>query len=211
VRNGKGEMPPFTEKTLPSAQLDMLAAYLTNPSAGDWKDTATAPTAASGRSLRYYGPFGTILFANNGLMAINPPWSQLVAYDLNEGTIKWQVPLGTTPGLAAKGIKGTGSSALVRNGPVVTAGGLIFVGSGPDRFIHAYDKDTGALLWETELDANPDGIPAVYQAGGREFVAFFAASGEHKETLAFKPGDPAAQGYYVFALSKTDAVATKER
>lgn len=211
VRNGKGEMPPFSEKALPSSQLEMLKAYLTNPSAGDWPEAAAGSSAEAGVARRYYGPFGTILFANNGLVAISPPWSQIVAYDLNEGTIKWRVPLGTTPGLAAKGIKGTGSSQLARNGPVATAGGLIFVGSGPDRFIHAYDKDTGTLLWETELDANPDGIPAVYEAGGREYVAFFAASGEGTESLAFKPGKPGAQGYYVFALSKANALAKRER
>jgi len=58
---------------------------------------------------------------------------------------------GTTPGLAAKGIKNTGSSSLLRNGPVVTAGGLIFIASQADRIIHAYDKDTGKLLWERKL------------------------------------------------------------
>ena len=142
------------------------------------------------------------MVANNGLIAMSPPWSEIVAYDLNEGTIKWRTPLGTTPGLAAKGIKDTGSSRFVRNGPVVTAGGLIFVGSGPDGMVHAFDKETGKLLWEKDLKANPDGIPAVYEVGGRQYVAFWAFGGG-RETLAFKPGLPEAQGYYVFALPKT--------
>jgi quinoprotein glucose dehydrogenase len=125
-----------------------------------------------------------------------------VAYDLNEGTIKWRIPLGTTPGLAAKGIKNTGSSRFVRNGPVVTAGGLIFVGTGPDRTLHVYDKDTGQSLWEKELDANPDGIPSVYEVGGRQYVAFFAAAGGGRESLAFKAAKSDSQGYYVFALPR---------
>jgi quinoprotein glucose dehydrogenase len=66
--------------------------------------------------------------------------------------------------------------------------------------VHALDKDTGKTLWELELDANPDGIPAVYEVDGREYVAFYGAVGGEKETMAYKPGKPGAQGYYVFAL-----------
>src|SRR5258708_38485349 len=108
--------------------------------------------------------------------AIAPPWTELVAYDLNEGTIKWRTPLGTIPALAAKGIKNTGS-VRPRGGPIVTAGGLLFVGSGGDGYIHAFDKDTGKILWETEIDGNPDGIPAVYEVDGRQCVASYAAGG----------------------------------
>ena len=149
---------------------------------------------------RFYGPFGNILRASNGLIAFSPPWSSLVAYDLNTGTIKWRRPIGTTPGLAAKGIKDTGSSAFVRNGPVVTGGGLIIIGTGPDRMVHALDKDTGDTLWEAELDANPDGIPAIYEVAGRQYIAFFAAASGAKDTLAYKSAKPDSQGYYVFAL-----------
>jgi len=205
IRNGKGEMPSFSETTLTRANADALMAYLANPAAG----TARAAPARRGApppppppgQTRYYGPFGNVLYANNGLVAISPPWCELVAYDLNEGVIKWRAPLGTTPGLAAKGITRTGSSRFARNGPVVTAGGLIFVGSGPDRMVHVYDKDTGEILWEKELEANPDGIPSVYEVGGRQYVVFFAAGGG-RESMAIKAGSPDAQGYYVFALSK---------
>ena len=215
VRNGKGEMPPFSEATLSTANLEALMAYLVNPAAGaarapapgqeterrtsPVRERTPVPPPPPGQT-RYYGPFGNTLFATNGMIAMSPPWSQLTAYDLNQGTIKWKIPFGTTPGLAAKGITNTGSSKFTRNGPVVTAGGLIFIGSGPDRMVHAYDKDTGKLLWETELDANPDGIPSVYEVGGREYVAFFAASTGARESLVFKPGKPGAQGYYVFAI-----------
>jgi quinoprotein glucose dehydrogenase len=74
------------------------------------------------------------------------------------------------------------------------------MGTGPDRMVHALDKDTGKTLWESELDANPDGIPAVYEVDGREYIAFYAAVGGEKETMTYKPGKPGAQGYYVFAL-----------
>jgi quinoprotein glucose dehydrogenase len=116
------------------------------------------------------------------------------------------------PGLAAKGIRNTGSAKVTlaanRNGPVVTAGGLVFVGTWPDRTVHAYDKDTGKLLWEQELEANPEGLAAVYEAGGREYVVFCAAGRPPQsapgEGFAWKAGTPAAQGYYVFALPKAN-------
>jgi quinoprotein glucose dehydrogenase len=131
----------------------------------------------------------------------------LTAYDLNLGTIKWQVPLGTVAALAEKGIKDTGSYHPTRNGLVATAGGLIFIGTWSDRTVRAYDEETGKVLWEKELESNPEGIPAVYEVSGREYVAFCARSGRvfdniGTESMAWKPGEPEAQGYYVFALPK---------
>jgi quinoprotein glucose dehydrogenase len=156
------------------------------------------------------------LNASNGLPAIGPPWSELTAYDLNEGTIKWQTPLGIVPELAAKGIKNTGSYHPTRNGLVVTAGGLIFVGTFSDRTVRVYDKDTGKVIWEKELDSGPEGIPAVYEVGGREYVVFCTRSGRvfdniGAESRAWKPGKPEAQGYYVFALPKASAGSRKSR
>ena len=123
-----------------------------------------------------------------------------MAYDLNQGTIKWRVPVGTAPGLAAKGIKDTGAFKIVRNGPVVTAGGLIFMGTEPDRFVRAFDKDNGKILWEKELNSNPVSIPAVYEVNGRQYVAFFASSGNRADNMAHKVSRHEDQGYYVFAL-----------
>jgi quinoprotein glucose dehydrogenase len=206
LRGGKGEMPAFSESTLTADRVHSLAAYLQNPAAGEASAggrgaRSPIPPPPAGQT-RFFGPFGSIFRTNNGLAAFSPPWSSIVAYDLNEGTIKWQRPIGTTPGLAAQGIKDTGSSALIRNGPVVTAGGLLIIASGPDRMIHILDKETGRTLWETELKANPDGIPAVYEAGGREYIAFFAAASGAKESPFYKPADPDSQGYYVFSISK---------
>jgi quinoprotein glucose dehydrogenase len=138
---------------------------------------------------------------------IGPPWSELVAYDLNEGTIKWRTTLGVVSALAEKGIRNTGSYRPTRNGPVVTAGGLIFIGTASDRSLHAYDKDTGKLLWETEIEANPDGIPAVYEVGGRQYVAFYAGAQRSYRGIPWKAAKPDAQGYYVYALP--DARAKK--
>jgi quinoprotein glucose dehydrogenase len=217
VRNGGGQMPGFPESTLNKADVDALAAYILNPEAGALPMPGRggrggggggrnqAPPPPPGQT-RYYTPYGT-LNANNGLPAIGPPWSELTAYDLNRGTIAWQVPLGSVPSLAAKGIKDTGTYHPTRNGLVVTEGGVIFVGAWSDRTIYAYDKDTGKLLWAQRLDSNPEGIPAVYEVAGREYVAFTARTGKVFDNIgsdspAWDPGKPEAQGYYVFALPK---------
>lgn len=203
VRAGNDVMPAFTETALPPVDIGYLAAYLRNPAAGEATPASDMSHSALPQGqVRFYGQFGFVFRAKNGLPALSPPWSSIVAYDLNKGTILWRRPIGTTPGLAAKGITDTGSSDPIRNGPVVTAGGLLFIASKADRMIHALDKDTGKTLWETKIDGNPDGIPAVYEVNGREYVAFYATVDNTKASMSYDPGKPGAQGYYVFALPK---------
>ena len=154
--------------------------------------------------VRYTSGFG-FMIASSGMAPIAPPWSSLTAYDLNQGTIMWKLPLGDVPELAAKGIHNTGSH-YPKVGPVVTATGLIFTGTR-DKEIRALDVNDGKVLWEKELDANPEGIPAVYEAGGREYIAFCTRAGRvfdniGTESIAWSPGKPEAAGYYVFALPK---------
>ena len=122
---------------------------------------------------RYYSGFG-FMVGSSGLAAIKPPWTSLTAYDLNSGEIKWKIALGDVPELAAKGIKGTGTQ-YPKLGPVVTAGGLVFTGTR-DKKVRAFDVDSGAMLWEHELDAALEGIPAVYEVGGRQYIVFCAAA-----------------------------------
>ena len=213
VRGGIGQMPPFENDELTDSNLDALVTFLQDPAAGQRGDggrfSTPVPPPPAGVT-RYTAPLGSMFRTANGLPAIGPPWASIVAYDLNEGTIKWHAPLGTVPALAAKGIKDTGNSQRThRNGPAVTAGGLIFIGTWADRTIHAYDKDTGKILWEQQLDASPEGIAAVYETGGRQYVAFCASGtaaqqdGSATENISFIPGKLEAQGYYVFALPKT--------
>jgi quinoprotein glucose dehydrogenase len=214
VRNGKGQMPQIAESALSAEDLNTIIAYLANPAGPGRGPNQPArpvrpprPPPPPGQT-RYWGPYGNPWTASNGMPAIGPPWTELVAYDLNEGTVKWRTTLGTIPGLAAQGIKNTGS-VRPRNGPIVTAGGLVFVASNGDRYIHAFDKDTGKILWETEIEANPDGIPAVYEVGGRQYVAFFAAGGGNGREMVSKASKDEAQGYYVFALPKPGSGSKK--
>ena len=214
VTNGEGEMPAFTD--LSPQHFDALAAFISNPEAagparagqggGGGMERLPPPPGVT----RYFGTYENRILSNTGLPIISPPWTTLSAIDLNDGTIRWQVPLGVAPGLAAKGIKDTGAPKVTlasnRNGPVVTAGGLVFIGTWSDRTVRAFDKVSGKVIWEKELPANPEGLAAVYEAGGREYVVFCAAARPPEsapgEGFAWKAGLAEAQGYYVFALPK---------
>lgn len=208
IRQGQGQMPSFSEDAISAQNLNDMMAFLSNPLAAGPPSAASRvppPPAVKDGVVRYTGRLGSMIYASNGLPAIGPPWASIVAYDLNEGTIKWKVPLGTVPALAAKGIKDTGNNYRIhRNGPVVTAGGLLIMGTFGDRTVRAYDKENGKVLWEQEIDANPEGIPAVYEVNGRQYVAFYASAGPgpSRGSIAWKGPKPDSQGYYVFALPK---------
>jgi quinate dehydrogenase (quinone) len=135
---------------------------------------------------------------SNSLSAIGPPWSQLTAYDLNTGEIIWQVPDGGVYELMQQGIENTGAHAP-RGGPVVTAGGIVFVATSSDRKFRARDADTGEVLWEYDLPAGSDGVPAVYAVGGRQYVAVpVGGNGLFSNNLKIPPAGPSQ--YLVFAL-----------
>jgi quinoprotein glucose dehydrogenase len=203
VTHGSGPMPAFSK--LSDAALDFLFAYLSHPERA-LASTSTGNAAAGSASLppeklRYRSSFG-FMFTSSGLPAIAPPWTTLTAYDLNQGTIEWQVPLGEVPELAARGIKDTGSH-FPKVGPVATAGGLIFTGTR-DRKVRALDSATGKVLWEAEVGAALEGMPAVYEIDGREYVVFCAAAQATTHTHNL-PGHPALQApipgaYIAFAL-----------
>ena len=177
-------------------------AYLLNPSAATavtWPCATKKP--AAGANARYKSGFG-FMFTNSGLPAIAPPWTSLTAYDLNSGTIRWQIPLGEVPELAAQGFKNTGSH-FPKTGPVATAGGLIFTGTR-DRKVRAIDSQTGKVIWETTLDTALEGMPAVYEVDGREYIVFCAAAQATTHTHDL-PGHPALRtpipgAYVAFAL-----------
>jgi quinoprotein glucose dehydrogenase len=219
LRQGREQMPAFTEAMLPAESVGALEAYLLSLPLADAEqggDEGTLrlpqnPARYAGPPIRYSGSFSAGWYTSNGLPAVGPPWSQLVAYDLNDGTIKWRVPDGTAPGLADKGITNTGS-VRPRNGPVATAGGLVFAANAQDRMLRAYDKDTGAVVWARELEANPEGIPAIFALAGRQYIAFAAGASWGSGTdpvwrngFHRKPGKIEAQGYHVFALPPSQA------
>ncbi|HEX3878027.1 MAG TPA: pyrroloquinoline quinone-dependent dehydrogenase, partial [Bryobacteraceae bacterium] len=105
--------------------------------------------------------------------------------------IRWRIPFGEYPELAAKGIKETGSDNY--GGPVVTKSGLLFIGATNfDKKFRAFDKSTGKLLWETVLPAAGNATPSVYELDGREYVAIVCGGG--------KNGAPSGSSIVAFAL-----------
>ena len=141
------------------------------------------------------GPFvtkGYVKFLDKeGYPAIKPPWGVLSAIDLNKGTIAWQVPLGEHPELTARGVPRTGTETF--GGTIVTAGGLVFIAGTKDEKIHAFDKQSGRMLWEHALPAGGYATPSTYQWKGRQYVVI-AAGGAGK--LDTKAGD----AFVVFSL-----------
>jgi quinoprotein glucose dehydrogenase len=203
VKHGRGPMPATSK--LSDADLDSLIAYLSHPERAPGANAFPknqASDAGPPEKLRYRSSFG-FMFTSTGLPAITPPWTTLTAYDLNQGTIRWQVPLGEVPELATKGFKHTGSH-FPKVGPVVTAGRLIFTGTR-DRKVRALDSATGKVLWEMEVAAAVEGVPAVYQIDGREYVVFCAAAQAttHTHDVPGHPAlrDPVPGAYIAFALA----------
>jgi len=161
-------------------------------------DAAPQSSQANTPVTQYYVRGFGYMYTSLGVPPISPPWSTLTAYDLNKGTIKWQIPLGDLPELAAKGIHNTGTSIL-KSGPVITATGLIFEATR-DRFVRAYDENTGKVLWAHQLDAALQGVPMVYESGGREYLVVCAAAPEGSDANARAP----IHGSYVaFALPRS--------
>ncbi|MBV8830736.1 MAG: PQQ-binding-like beta-propeller repeat protein [Acidobacteriaceae bacterium] len=192
---------------LSEGELSDVVSYLQHPDAATSAEHAAGSIGANGRplgdpsKLHYKTPFG-FMFLSSGLPAISPPWTTLTAYDLNTGTIEWQEPLGEVPELAAEGIHNTGSQ-FPKVGPVVTAGGLLFAGTR-DRKLRALDTRDGKELWEYELSAGMEGMPAVYEMNGREYIAVCAAARSDTRTHAVA-GHPASTApidgeYIVFGL-----------
>jgi quinoprotein glucose dehydrogenase len=119
-----------------------------------------------------------------GFPANRRPWGTVTAIDLDRGVFKWQVPLGTYPALEKRGLPPTGTFNM--GGTLVTAGGLVFIGGSMDERFHAYDKATGKLLWEFQMEAGGYATPATYEIDGRQYVLIAAGGGGKPET---KPGN----------------------
>jgi quinoprotein glucose dehydrogenase len=167
VKEGKGMMPAFADMS--EADMNSLLAFLRNPGApgrGGARGGQPPPYPA-GLDLppRQYTAYGMMP------AHVTPPYSSITAYDLNTGTIKWQIPDGEAVGVDPPGnnfgiIKGHGPKARL----AITAGGLAFQAT-IERKIRAYDKDTGKVLWTQALPDGAEGSPAVYEVEGREYVA----------------------------------------
>ena len=181
IRGGKGRMPAFTN--LGEKQIEELVRYVSKAP----QQTEGAPQSRAGAAkgdapasddLMPYKTIGFRRFTDpQGYPAIAPPWGTLNAIDLSTGKYLWKIPFGEYPELAAKGMHNTGSDNY--GGPVVTAGGLLFIGATVfDNKFRAYDSHTGELLWETELPYSGLATPSTYSINGKQYVVIAAGGGQ---------------------------------
>lgn len=188
IENGQGIMPPFGH--LAPGETDVLVSYLTDPEA---RRQDEIPIEMSDSQLVPYSHTGYNRFLDpEGYPAVKPPWGTLNAIDLNSGDYLWKIPLGEFPELTERGIPQTGTENY--GGPVVTAGGVLFIGATQDEKFRAFDKTTGELLWETDLPAGGYATPSVYEVDDRQYVVIAAGGG--------KMGTPSGDTYVAFALPR---------
>ncbi len=137
-------------------------------------------------SFTGYNKFET----KEGYPAVKPPWGTLNAINLNTGEYAWKIPLGEFKELTEKGIPPTGTENY--GGPVVTAGGLVFIAATRDEKIRAFNKRDGTLLWEYQLPYAGYATPSVYMRNGKQYLVIACGGGK----LNTRSGDV----YLAFAL-----------
>ena len=178
-------MPGF-----PNLDDDQVFALVDYLASGENKEMVSSASRLLAMKYRFTG-YKKFLDPE-GYPAVAPPWGTLNAIDLNTGDYLWKIPLGEYPELAAKGMKNTGTENY--GGPIVTAGGLLFIGATNfDKKFRAFDKSNGKLLWETTLPFAGNATPATYEVNGRQFVVIAAGGGKD-------PKSSSGGVYVAFAL-----------
>jgi quinoprotein glucose dehydrogenase len=145
---------------------------------------------AKGQRLEFQSPvsFMNITFPGGSMSAAAPPWSEMVKYDLNTGEIVWRIPAGVQEAPPEYNIPNNTGVQFPRNAPLVTAGGLIFLATGPERKVRAYDRETGKELWVHSLPNGAEGMPATYAVNGRQFVVLPVAQPNATFPATFNAG-----------------------
>ena len=127
-----------------------------------------------------YGMYRRFLQAASDLPCTPPPWGMLSAVDMNQGTIKWQVPLGSMQYFGG-GHAPVPPGSIGFGGPIITASGLVFIAGTFDPYIRAFDLLTGSELWRAQLPASGSATPMTYSANGKQYL-IIAAGGHPRIT-----------------------------
>jgi len=180
IHKGKDRMPPMPD--IQAGDLDALLRFL----------GYGQPNPAEQESQDYVFTGYHRFLDPDGYPAVNPPWGTLNAIDLTTGKYLWKVNLGEYPDLAKHGFANTGSENY--GGPVVTAGGVVFIAATVyDHTIRAFDATTGQLLWHANLPFSGVATPATYMVNGRQYVVIATSN-------ARTPSAPQGGVYVAFAL-----------
>ena len=163
ITSGLGKMPSFAPFV--KGKEEAIIAFLFELENEEKFEVSSEPDSSEG----FYNVTAYARFKDGaGRPAIKPPWGTLNAIDLNTGDYIWKIPLGNYPELQREGEPLTGTENF--GGPVVTAGGVLFIGGTHDNKFRAYNKDTGALLWEYELSGGGYASPSTYMIKGKQYV-----------------------------------------
>jgi len=146
---------------------------------GDYGDQTGAP----------YGMFRHFLQSPSDLPCSAPPWGLLTAVDMNEGKIRWQVPLGSMQDFGGAHAQQIPPGSISLGGPIVTAGGIVFIAGTTDSFLRGFDIETGKELWKAQLPAGANAMPMTYRlaSSGKQYLVI--AAGGHPKITEEKLGD----------------------
>ena len=186
-KNGKGMMPGFSQ--ISDQEKQAIISYIF----GEEKEEALSVAKDKYPDVPYRFNGYNKFLDERGYPAITPPWGTLTAINLNTGQHLWQIPLGEIKEFTKKGIPVTGTENY--GGPLVTAGGLLFIAATKDNTFRAIDKKTGKIVWEYPLPASGFATPSTYQLNGKQYIVI--ACGGTK--LGMSKGD----SYVAFALGNS--------
>lgn len=181
VRSGRRMMPAF--KQLNNEEREAIASFVLNREEEKKKPFKATNAELDEHTKVPYTITGYNKFlSREGYPAIAPPWGTLNAIDLNTGRYMWKKTLGNDTAFKnAKEPTGTENYGA----SVITKGGLLFIAATKDGKLRAFNKHTGALLWETTLPAPGFATPAVYEVNGKEYIVIACGGGK----LGTKSGD----------------------
>jgi quinoprotein glucose dehydrogenase len=175
ISAGRRMMPAF--QYLKPQEKEAIASYvLENKKAQQQPFLDTLTDEDRFRQVPYTPSGYNKFLSKSGYPAIAPPWGTLTAIDLNSGEHKWSIPLGDEDSLKALGKPQTGTENY--GGPVITAGGLLFIAATKDAKIRAFNRENGKLLWEAALPAAGFATPATYTINGRQYVVIACGGGK---------------------------------
>jgi quinoprotein glucose dehydrogenase len=189
LSSGRRMMPAFNQ--ISTEEKNAIASYVLDQKREQVKAFISTDKSINISDFMPYKLKGYTRFKSpDGYPGIKPPWGTLNAIDLNTGEILWQTPLGEYEELKAKGIPPTGTENF--GGPVVTAGGLVFIAASRDGKMRAFNKKTGKVVWEYQLPAPGFATPAVYEIKGKQYIVIACGGG--------KLGTTSSDAYIAFAL-----------
>jgi len=146
---------------------------------GDYGDQLGAP----------YGLYRRFIQSPSDLPCSPPPWGMLTAVDMAEGKIRWQVPLGSMQDFGGTHSGQIPPGSISLGGPIVTAGGLVFIAGATDCFLRGFDTDTGKELWKARLPACGNATPMTYRVAAADKQYLVIAAGGHPKITEEKLGD----------------------